>query len=62
MDNYKEVAEENLVEMKTKEEKTNQKMILAIIVFVIVILLMFAFFAGINIGEDLGIFFYNISH
>lgn len=63
MDNYKKAAEENLVEMKTKEEKTNKKM--SLVVTVLVILLLFALFAGIagaRIGEDLGVFFYNISH
>ncbi len=60
MDNYQEFAEKNLVEMKTKEEKANKKVILVVIIFVIMIL--FAYFAGRNIGEDLGIFIYNISH
>ncbi len=60
MDNYQEAAEKNLVEMKTKEEKANKKVILVVIIFVIMIL--FAYFAGRNIGEDLGIFIYNISH
>ncbi len=60
MDNYQEFAEKNLVEMKTKEEKANKEVILVVIIFVIMIL--FAYFAGRNIGEDLGIFIYNISH
>ncbi|MBD5496585.1 MAG: helix-turn-helix transcriptional regulator [Lachnospiraceae bacterium] len=60
MDNYKEVAEKNLVEMKTQEEKANKKVILAVIVFAV--MLLFAWFAGGNIGEDLGRFIYNISH
>lgn len=60
MDNYKEAAEKNLVEMKTQEEKANKKVILIVIVFAV--LLLFAWFAGGNIGEDLGRFIYNISH
>ena len=63
MDDYKEVAEKNLVEMKTQEETANKKMILAVMVFVIMfILLLSAWFAGQNIGEDLGRFIYNITH
>lgn len=60
MDNYIEVAEKNLVEMKTKEENANKKMILAVIVFVI--MLLFVWFAGRDIGEDIGRFIYNITH
>ena len=60
MDNYKEVAEKNLVEMKTQEEKANKKVSLVVIVFAV--MLLFAWFAGGNIGEDLGRFIYNISH
>lgn len=60
MDNYIEVAEKNLVEMKTKEENANKKMILAVIVFVI--MLLFVWFAGRDIGEAIGTFIYNISH
>ena len=63
MDDYKEVAEKNLVEMKTQEETANKKMILAVTVFVIMfILLLSAWFAGQNIGADLGRFIYNIAH
>ena len=63
MDNYKEVAEENLVEMKTQEEKANKKVIIVVIVFAIMLLFVsFAWFAGRNIGVDLGRFIYNISH
>lgn len=60
MDNYKEDAEKNLVEMKTQKEKADKKVILVIIVFVI--MLLFACYAGRDIGEDLGRFIYNISH
>lgn len=60
MDNYKEVAEKNLVEMKTQEEKAKKKVILVVIVFAIMLLL--TWFAGKDIGKDLGIFIYNISH
>ena len=60
MDNYKEVAEKKLVEMKTQQENANKKVIWVVIVFVIILL--FAYFAGKNIGEDLGRFIYNISH
>lgn len=63
MDNYKKAAEENLVEMKTKEERTNKKMSLVITVCVILLLFtVFAGIAGVRIGGDLGVFFYNISH
>lgn len=48
MDNYKEV-------------KANKKEIL-IIVVVFVVMLLFACFAGENIGEALGRFIYNITH
>lgn len=62
MDDYKEVAEKNFVEMKTHEEKT-KKVFLVVIVFVIIFFFaLFAWFAGRNIGEDLGEFIYNISH
>lgn len=60
MDNYKDIAEKNLVEIKTQEEKANKKVILVVIAFVIMIV--FAWVAGENIGEDLGTFIYNISH
>lgn len=59
MDNYKDAAEKNLVEMRKQEEKA-QKVLLAVIVSVI--MLLFAWFAGQSIGEDLGTFIYNISH
>ena len=63
MDDYKEVAEKNLVEMKTQKEAANKKVILVVIVLVIMfILLLFAWFAGQNIGADLGRFIYNITH
>ena len=43
--------------MKTQEETANKKMILAVMVFVIMfILLLSAWFAGQNIGVDLGRF------
>ena len=61
MDNYKEAAEKNFVEMKTQEEKTNKKMIL-VIIGILLLFALFALLAGLDIGEDLGIFFYNISH
>ena len=61
MDNYKEAAEKNFVEMKTQEEKTNKKMIL-VIIGILLLFALFALLAGIDIGEDLGTFFYNISH
>lgn len=60
MDNYKDIAEKNLVEIKTQEEKANKRVILVVIAFVIMIV--FAWVAGGNIGEDLGKFIYNISH
>lgn len=62
--NYKEVAEKNLVEMKTQEEKANEKVISVVIVFIIMlaIMLLFAWVAGRSIGDDLGEFIYNISH
>lgn len=61
MDNYKETAEKNFVEMKTQEEKTNKKMIL-VIIGILLLLALFALLAGIDIGEDLGEFIYNVSH
>ena len=60
MDNYKSVAEKQLVELKTQEEKANKKVIYVVIV--LLIMLVFSFFAGVNIGEDLGIFIYNFTH
>lgn len=59
MDNYKDIAEKNLVEMRKQEEKA-KKVVLAVIVSVIMLLA--AWFAGQSIGEDLGAFIYNISH
>lgn len=59
MDNYKDIAEKNLVEMRKQEEKA-KKVVLAVIVSVIMLLV--AWFAGQSIGEDLGTFIYNISH
>ena len=61
MDNYKEAAEKNFVEMKTQEEKTNKKMIL-VMIGILLLLALFALLAGIDIGEDLGEFIYNVSH
>ncbi len=58
MDNYKDIAEKNLVEMRKKEEKA-YKVVMAVIVFAIVLLLIW--FAGQNIGEDIGTFIYNIA-
>ncbi len=60
MDNYKSVAEKQLVELKTQEEKANKKVIYVVIV--LLIMLVFSFCAGINIGEDLGVFIYNLTH
>lgn len=63
MDNYKEVAEKNLVEMKIQKEIANKKVILAVIFFVTILLFAcFVCFVGRDIGEDLGRFIYNISH
>lgn len=60
MDNYKSVAEKQLVELKTQEEKANKKVIYVVIVLLIMLVL--SFLAGVNIGEDLGIFIYNLTH
>ena len=60
MDNYKTVAEKQLVELKLQEEKANKKIIY--IVIVLFVMLVLSFIAGINIGEDLGTFIYNITH
>lgn len=46
------------MKMRKKEEKA-YKVVLGVIVFAIVLLLIW--FAGQNIGEDLGAFIYNIS-
>ena len=63
MDNYKEVAEKNLVEMKKQEEKANEKVKKVILtVIVLAAALLFTYYAGRGIGEDLGRFIYNISH
>ena len=59
MDNYKDVAEKNLVEMKAKEEKV-KKVLLFVTVFAI--LLLFSWLAGRTIGKDLGEFIYNVTH
>ena len=60
MDNYKSVAEKQLVELKTQEEKANKKVIYVVIVLLIMLVL--SFLAGVNIGEDLGISIYNLTH
>ncbi len=59
MDNYKDIAEQNLVEMRKQGEKA-YKVVLSVIVFAIMLLLIW--FAGQNIGEDFGTFIYNLSH
>ena len=60
VDNYKAVAEKQLVELKSQEDKANKKVIYVVIVLFVMVVL--SFFAGINIGEDLGTFIYNITH
>lgn len=59
MDDYKDVAEKNLVEMKAKEEKA-KKVLLFVTVFAI--LLLVSWLAGTTIGKDLGEFIYNVTH
>ncbi len=59
MDNYKEIAEKNLIEMKRKEQRA-KKAVVAVVICAIAILLVW--FAGQNIGEDIGEFIYNITH
>ena len=59
MDNYKDVTEKNLVEMKAKEEKT---MKILLFVTVSAILLLVSWLAGTTIGKDLGEFVYNVTH
>lgn len=48
------------MEIKTQEEKANKRVILVGIAFVVMIV--FAWLAGGNIGEDLGTFIYNVLH
>ena len=59
MDNYKDAAEKNLVEMKAKEEKA---MKILLFVTVSAILLLVSWLAGTTIGKDLGEFVYNVTH
>ena len=59
MGEYKEIAEKNLIEMKRKEQRA-KKAVVAVVVCAIAILLVW--FAGQNIGEDIGKFIYNITH
>ena len=59
MDEYKEIAEKNLIEMKRKEQRA-KKAVVAVVICAIAILLVW--FAGKNIGEDIGIFIYYITH
>jgi len=63
MDNYKDTAEKNLVEVKTQEEKANKKMFFMVIAVIIAfIMVSLSWLAGRNIGEDIGTFIYYITH
>lgn len=59
MENYKDIAEKNLIEMRKKEEKAKK-----VVFFVsgLLIMILLSWNAGASIGEDLGEFFYNITH
>lgn len=59
MGEYKEIAEKNLIEMKRKEQRA-KKTVVAVVICAIAILLVW--FAGQNIGEDIGKFIYYITH
>lgn len=59
MGEYKEIAEKNLIEMKRKEQRA-KKAVVAVVICAIAILLVW--FAGQNIGEDIGKFIYYITH
>lgn len=61
-DNYKAMAEKQLVDLKLKEEKANKKLTYAFVVIVLLIMVIFSFIAGIDIGGDLGRFIYNLTH
>lgn len=61
-DNYKAVAEKQLVDLKSQEEKANKKLTYAFVVIVLLIMVIFSFLAGIDIGGDLGRFIYNLTH
>ncbi len=63
IDNFKETEEsdKNMVSEDKKTELTKGgKVFLASVIFVI--MLLFAWFAGADIGENLGEFIYNITH
>lgn len=60
MDNYKDIAEKKLVEMNNQEEKEKKKVILTVIGFAIIFYIVYC--AGIDVGDTLGKFIYNISH
>ena len=61
-DNYKAVAEKQLVDLKSQEEKAVKKATYAFVVIVLLIMVIFSFLAGIDIGGDLGWFIYNLTH
>lgn len=61
-DNYKAVAEKQLVDLKSQEEKANKKLTYAFVVIVLLIMVIFSFLAGIDIGGDLGRLIYNLTH
>ncbi len=54
------MRESNKMKWTNEMRKKAYKVLLAVIVFAIVLLLIW--FAGQNIGEDLGTFIYNIFH
>lgn len=61
-DDYKAVAEKQLVDLKSQEEKAVKKATYAVVIIVLLIILVFSLVAGTDIGGDLGRFIYNITH
>ena len=61
-DDYKAVAEKQLVDLKSQEEKAVKKATYAVVIIVLLIVLVFSLVAGTDIGGDLGRFIYNITH
>lgn len=61
-DNYKAMAEKQLVDLKSQEEKAVKKATYAVVIIVLLIMLVFSLVAGTDIGGDLGRLIYNLTH
>lgn len=61
-DNYKAMAEKQLVDLKSQEEKAVKKATYAVVIIVLLIMLVFSLVAGTDIGRDLGRLIYNLTH